>query len=290
MFFTSHPDSTREHLMGTYHCAHIGCPGTLDAHHKYLLEESSSDCSPCLARDGDTVDPEIVPVEYYPPVEDFDIEYVGIAGYQKVVKREKRKVEEVEVIGEEQEEDDKDDSVDLGDWRDDKDFSDIDSVTSHWRLDQNAVTTEPPAKDLKSPSPHTVPTAIPAKDLKSPSPLNGSAPPFSPEGSPENITPNASKHRHLVEEQLAKLPYYRTQPHPPAPRHQHQPSFGITRPPAHAFPVPVPAWPYRTPYVQQPQGPPGPHPFHAPSMIHGVPRNDHMLWHPVSHPDSPKNG
>jgi hypothetical protein len=291
MFCTSHLGSTREHFIGTYHCAHLGCPGTIEAHHKYLLEDTAFNCSPCLRKDRVNVDPDIVPVEYYPPVEDIEIEYVGLAGYRQVEKREKKSQEQEKAKSpvQEQEKEMKEESIDLADWRSDQDFSDVDSVTSHWRLDPSAGADDDPEKALKSPSP-----------------LKGSATPFSPQDTPEKVTPNTHKHRELVNEQLAKLPYYR--PPPPPPMHHQEPAFGITRPPTHAFPVggaPVPLWPYRPqdlqplqhgpqPPVHGPQLPPhgpqmpphGPHPQHQQSMINDIPRRDYLLWHPVSRPPS----
>jgi transcription elongation factor Elf1 len=252
LFCMSHPGSSTEHSIGGYHCAHLKCPGTLEAHHKFFLEEDEAECSICLAKDGVEVDPDIVPVKYYTPVEDFEIEYVGPMGYRKVEKREKRGQEQEEEVKEKENED----------WRSVQDFSDVDSVTSHWRLD---VANE--------------------EGLKSPSPLKGTATPFSPNETPEKLTPNTSKHRELVNEQLAKLPYYRAQPlsriHPAHLSHHNpqQPAFGITRPPAHAFPVggaPVPLW------SKHPLNPP----HHWQSQINGVPKTDYMGWHPVSDPDS----
>jgi hypothetical protein len=228
-------------------------------------------------KDRMKVDPDIVPVEHYPPVEDIEIEYVGLAGYRKVVKREKKSQEEENANSPAQEPEalENEESIDIADWRSAQDFSDVDSMTSHWRLDEQPSTTK----------------NLPAESLKSPSPLKGSATPFSPQDTPEKVTPNTHKHRELVNEQLAKLPFYTAQPpQPHPPLHHQETSFGITRPPMHAFPVggaPAPVWPY-LPHNPQPLQPP-PHPirpFHGQSMINGIPRRDYMLWHPVSRPGS----
>jgi hypothetical protein len=254
----SHPGSSREHFIGGYHCAHLKCPGTLEAHHKFLLEEDEAECSICLAKDGVKVDPDIVPVKYYPPVEDFEMEYVGPMGYRKVEKRERGSQEQESAVQEQEVKEE-----DIEDWRSEQDFSDVDSVTSHWRLD---VANE--------------------EVLKSPSPLKSTATPFSPYETPGKLTPNTSKHRELVNEQLAKLPYYRAQPLPrlhPAhlshPHLQQPPTFGVTRPPAHAFPVGGASPPLWSKHPLQP-------PPHWQSHINGVPKTDYMGWHPVSDPDS----
>jgi hypothetical protein len=252
----SHAYSSREHFVGGYHCSHLACPGTLEAHHKFLLGEDQLNCSICLAKDRVKVDPDTVPVKYYPPVEDIEIEYAGPAGYREVERGCQGQVEA-------ENDAEKEESVDLSDWRSEQDFSDVDSVTSHWRIDEPGVTNEGSEEVLKSPSP-----------------LKGSATPFSPRDTPEKLTPNASKHRELVSEQLAKLPYYRAQPPSHHPRHPGQPAFSITRPPAHAFPnegPPVPPWPYYPLRAQHP-------PPHWQSQINGVPKADYMGWHPVSHP------
>jgi hypothetical protein len=257
----SHPGSSREHFIGGYHCVHLKCPGTLEAHHKFLLEEDEAECSICLAKDGVKVDPDIVPVKYYPPVEDFEIEYVGPMGYRKVEKRERGSQEQESAVQEQEVKEE-----DIEDWRSEQDFSDVDSVTSHWRLD---VANE--------------------EVLKSPSPLKSTATPFSPHETPGKLTPNTSKHRELVNEQLAKLPYYRAQPlprlHPAHLPHPHlqqppqPPTFGVTRPPAHAFPVGDASPPLWSKHPLQP-------PPHWQSHINGIPKTDYMGWHPVSDPDS----
>jgi hypothetical protein len=267
LFCMSHAGSSRENFIGGYHCSHLGCPGTLEAHHKFLLEEDQQDCSICLGKDRVEVDPDVVPVKYYPPVEDIEIEYAGPVGYRNVKKSSQGHNEAETAVQEE-----KEDSVDLADWRSQQDFSDVDSVTSHWRLDHPTQANEAPAEAIKSPSS-----------------LKGSATPFSPQETPEKTTPNTAKHRELVNEQLAKLPYYQVQPHSHHPRRPGQPTFSITRPPAHAFPArgpPVPPWPFH-PHNQNPQPTlPGPHSLLHQSMINCIPHRDYMLWHPVSHPDA----
>ncbi|CAN9221202.1 unnamed protein product [Alternaria alternata] len=151
MFFISHYDGPREHFLCQYHCAHTDCPGTFEAHQKYLLEESRLDCSECLAKDGDQVDPDIVPVQYYPATPHFEIEYVEGKGWVKVCEQGGVKDARRTKVQEDGEDDDQDDDRYAHSFAS---LSDCDSVTSHWRLDPTfASPVRPTAATTKGKSP-----------------------------------------------------------------------------------------------------------------------------------------
>ena len=151
MFFISHYDGPREHFLCQYHCAHTDCPGTFEAHQKYLLEESRLDCSECLAKDGDQVDPDIVPIQYYPATPHFEIEYVEGKGWVKVCEQGGVNGTGKTKVQEDEEEDDQDDGRYAHSFAS---LSDCDSVTSHWRLDPTfASPVRPTAATTKGKSP-----------------------------------------------------------------------------------------------------------------------------------------
>jgi hypothetical protein len=150
IFFISHYDGPREHFLFQYHCAHTDCPGTFEAHQKYLLEESRLDCSDCLAKDGDQVDPDIIPVQYYPATPHSEIEYVEGKGWVKVCEQDGAKG-----AGRNKVQEDEDDDQDDGRYAHSfASLSDCDSVTSHWRLDPTfAPPIRPTAATTKGKSP-----------------------------------------------------------------------------------------------------------------------------------------
>ena len=151
MFFISHYDGPREHFLCQYHCAHTDCPGTFEAHQKYLLEESRLDCSECLAKDGNQVDPDIVPVQYYPSTPHFEIEYVEGKGWVKVCEQDGVEGAGGTKVQEGEEDDDQDDGRYAHSFAS---LSDCDSVTSHWRLDPTfAPPIRPTAAATKGKSP-----------------------------------------------------------------------------------------------------------------------------------------
>ncbi|KAG9192762.1 hypothetical protein G6011_11496 [Alternaria panax] len=285
-FFMSHYDGPREHFVSSYHCAYIDCPGIFESHQKYRLEESRLGCSECLAKDGNQVDPDIIPVEYYPPIAHFDIQYVEGKDWVKFC-------EQGDVNGADNARNTKHDAEDDGedDGRYAHSFaslSDCDSVTSHWRLDptfasrvhpvaaatkkkshvplyqESAITEE----TYETRSPHEPPyemiqvrevsyeSASPAQEPRQPARLE----------LPFGDSPNTLEHRNLVNQQLATLEHRMAHRHPrrqpsqptfnvPRPQrinHQRQNSkrrVAVNRPPNHVIPPPV-----------TPRKPPGPLP------------------------------
>ncbi|CAN9082808.1 unnamed protein product [Alternaria sp. RS040] len=243
MFFTSHYDGPREHFLCQYHCAHTDCPGTFEAHQKYLLEESRLECSECLAKDGDQVDPDIVPVQYYPPIPHFEIEYVEGKGWVKVCEQ-----GGVEGTGRtEVQEDDQDDGHYAHSFAS---LSDCDSVTSHWRLDpifpppicSTATTTNgkspaPPSQGLptmeeayETRSPHEPPhemTKVCEVSYESVSPGPEPSQTILRE-SPFGDSPNTIEHRNLVNRQLATLEHRMAHRQPQ--RDSSQPAYNVPRP------------------------------------------------------------
>jgi hypothetical protein len=237
MFFMSHYDGPRQHCLGSQHCAHTDCPGTFEGHHKYLLEESRFDCSECLAKDGIEMDPDINPVQYYPPIPHFEIQYVEGKGWVKVDKdgdakdMEKGAADEQEHAVPEQ--------ADAGGQNEEKEhggtrdyapsfasLSDCDSVTSHWRLDPavaSPVRASATATKEKSPStsrhePAPSEEAFETRSQHEPYEMYDVHEPVY-EDATENQelgqlghaeplygeSPNTLEHRHLVNQQLATL-------------------------------------------------------------------------------------
>ncbi|KNG49901.1 duf833 domain-containing protein [Stemphylium lycopersici] len=297
VFFNSHPENRRQHCVVQYHCAHEGCPGLFESHHKFLLESSCADCGECLKEDGVQVDPDVVPVRYYSPVEHFEIECVGLEGYVRVVKRgeeangkggdgggggwakymdlgesgsaEKRKEEDGEEMAGEED-----------DWRSYKSLSDVDSVTSHWRLDEVDTSPEPVFDAVSSPARQQEPDLY-EEELRAPSTrqspyeadpkeTHGASVAYQP--TVRSPSPETTMHRNLVNEQLAKLPRHiaHTREHSPS-------AFDTTGSLAAGSPAPrAPPAPSATPGQQW---------FYSPPSLHGLPG----LYpppglHPQSHP------
>ncbi|KAL1799873.1 hypothetical protein ACET3X_000215 [Alternaria dauci] len=302
MFFMSHYDGPREHFLGSHHCAHIDCPGTFEAHQKYRLEESRLDCSECLAEDGDEVDPDIVPVQYYPPIPHFEIEYVEGKGWVKVCEQDGEEGKERGTAENDQEE-----GQDDGRYaRSFASLSDCDSVTSHWRLDSAFPSPIRPTaaatmENWPAPSYQTPPMTEEAYETRSPhepphemaevcevSYEYGSASPGQdpyqpvPQEFPFEDSPNTVEHRYLVNRQLATLEHemahcqpqhYPSQPMFNVLRSQHMNNrrqnsnrrFAANRPPGYTIPPPV---------NPQPRPPPG--------MLPGGPVYENGFWYIVS--------
>ncbi|CAN9139930.1 unnamed protein product [Alternaria alternata] len=247
MFFISHYDGPREHFLCQYHCAHTDCPGTFEAHQKYLLEESRLDCSECLAKDGDQVDPDIVPVQYYPSIPHSEIEDVEGKGWVKVCEQGGVNGTGKTKVQEDEDEDDQDDGRYAHSFAS---LSDCDSVTSHWRLDPTfaspirptAATTKgkspaPPNQGLstmeeayETRSPHEPPhemTKVCEVSYESVSPGPEPSQTILQE-SPFGDSPNTIEHRNLVNRQLATLEHRMAHRQPQ--RDLSQPTFNVPRP------------------------------------------------------------
>ncbi|CAN9139568.1 unnamed protein product [Alternaria alternata] len=312
MFFISHYDGPREHFLCQYHCAHTDCPGTFEAHQKYLLEESRLDCSECLAKDGDQVDPDIVPVQYYPATPHFEIEYVEGKGWVKVCEQGGVKDARRTKVQEDGEDDDQDDDRYAHSFAS---LSDCDSVTSHWRLDPTfaspvrptAATTKgkspaPPYQGLstmeeayETRSPHEPPhemTKVCEVSYESVSPGPEPSQTILQE-SPFGDSPNTIEHRNLVNRQLATLEHRMAHRQPQ--RDPSQPTFNVphhfrqavrresvvSNMPGHAAPPPVTL---RPPPRVLPGGPDYENGFHymvSTSITNGVPD---PRWGPVPGP------
>ncbi|KAK1919446.1 hypothetical protein P3342_013185 [Pyrenophora teres f. teres] len=149
----THPETARSHFLAPYHCDFVSTDCKV-GYHKYDLQEPFSHCASCAMLHGLDLDPDSRPVTYYPPTEHFEIDYVGARGYERVVKREgagcdgdgeavaeaevEARVEAVVGIEEEKEEGgevDEEEEEYCGSMRSWGSLSDVDSVTSHWRLD-----------------------------------------------------------------------------------------------------------------------------------------------------------
>ncbi|KAF1942740.1 hypothetical protein EJ02DRAFT_511503 [Clathrospora elynae] len=238
IYWADHPDCTHADLLGAQLCGHLGCPGTADSTLRFQLEDSQADCNSCLRESGIELNLGEVPVNYHPPTEDFNIEFIGAEGmwYDRVVKvpakatpvmeEENEKMEEVE-----QEEDQH--SVYL---------SDVDSITSHWRLDatDDRENVAPCPSPFASPTPH---------QKHRPEPKG--QPPRDKLQDADDYSLNTAHHRSLVTDQLAHLPKYMAHHRPPQP----QPDFCVTRPAQHHKPFPFAGgpvlggpWPYGCPH------------------------------------------
>ncbi|KAF1920707.1 hypothetical protein BDU57DRAFT_534460 [Ampelomyces quisqualis] len=67
VYFASHSSCTHNHLIGAWNCG-LNCP--TDSHNTFYLDEGGYDCSTCQFLGGEELDPDIVPVQYYPPLFD----------------------------------------------------------------------------------------------------------------------------------------------------------------------------------------------------------------------------
>ncbi|KAI2478248.1 hypothetical protein Ptr902_10443 [Pyrenophora tritici-repentis] len=185
IFSITHPETDTSHFLDPFHCCDLVSTECKAGYHKFDLQEPLSDCGSCAKLHGLELDPDVRPMTYYPPIEDFDLEYVGDTGYQ-IVGREKAghengeedakseaeaeteatvklepMVEDVFKIEEEKEEggevekskekndtklddDDDDDEEEeySGSLRSWGSLSDVDSITSHWRLDNHISTAQ----------------------------------------------------------------------------------------------------------------------------------------------------
>jgi hypothetical protein len=197
IYFASHTTCTHSHLLGAWNCG-LNCP--TDARHMFYLDNNGFQCSTCVFLRGEELDPDVNPVEYYPPPpvfgDDHDVpsdegeEYEDQTTYSEG--------------GHELEGGDREATY--------KALSDPDSLRSEWRANPPAQKhyAYPPApasaqystrsqnqvsaqKPNFSPIPrHETPDAYPA------TPRNT----FSP--SPQ-MTPGTAAHRNLVRDQLRNL-------------------------------------------------------------------------------------
>lgn len=184
---------------------------------------------------------------------------------------EMRQEEDAEDEGEEMAEED-------DDWCSYKSLSDVDSVTSHWRLDEVDTSPEPvphavtsPARqrglDLHEEEPHAL-SARQNPCKAAPKEVPGASVAY--QSTVRSASPETAMHRNLVNEQLAKLP-----------RHiahtcEHSPSaFDTKGSPATGSPTPfAPPAPSATPGQQWVYGPPGLHgppSLYPPPGLHGSP-------------------
>lgn len=246
IFFESHAENTHEHYIDQYHCAHDTCDGRFESHAKYLLQGSCADCRLCLNQAD--VNPDISPVRYYPPVEDVCVEKVGFGEirFGRIVRCEGAGVcllRQVDHVGKKDDGDerqygseDEKGQYDDDDWRSYKNLSDVDSVTSHWRLDeqeQEHEITDIESEHAATQADETIKASRPCSTSTSTdkdSQLHEThqhAIPF--------IAPGTARHRCLVSKQLAQLPHH------------------ITHAREHPQPIPVPLPP------APPPAPPGPH-------------------------------
>ncbi|KAI4930719.1 uncharacterized protein J4E92_004551 [Alternaria infectoria] len=188
MWFVTHNDGPREHLIDYLHCGHLDCPGTLEFHNKCVLVEPRADCGECLKADGDQVDQEVA------------------------------EEENVAVGGRNQEEDDDE----AGSYHSFRSLSDVDSITSHWRLDPPRVrrSARGPQENSPAPAPHASPAGAEPFETRSahdPHEMQEVGSPYHENGSNQDPSipdvaegqfvnsPNTLKHRHLVNGQLKEL-------------------------------------------------------------------------------------
>jgi hypothetical protein len=65
VYFASYTSCTHSHLLGAWNCS-LNCP--TDARHTLYLDDDGFDCQTCVFLRGEELDPDIMPVEYYPPI------------------------------------------------------------------------------------------------------------------------------------------------------------------------------------------------------------------------------
>jgi hypothetical protein len=110
IYFASHHGCDHHHFLGAWNCG-INCP--TDGRHTLHLNNNGYDCQTCVFLGSVELDPDIIPVEYYPPLFDTD------------------KLKEAH--GKEEERGDKDYVASAAS------LSDPDSLTSEWRYDPSTA-------------------------------------------------------------------------------------------------------------------------------------------------------
>jgi hypothetical protein len=65
IYFATHTSCTHSHLLGAWNCG-LNCPA--DARHTFYLDNNGFECQTCVFLRGEELDPDINPVEYYPPL------------------------------------------------------------------------------------------------------------------------------------------------------------------------------------------------------------------------------
>jgi hypothetical protein len=69
IYLAAHSACNHHHFLGCGNCS-LNCP--TDARHTFLLDDSGFECATCVFLRGAELDPDIVPVTYYPPLFDVD--------------------------------------------------------------------------------------------------------------------------------------------------------------------------------------------------------------------------
>lgn len=167
VYFASHTTCAHHHLLGAYNCT-LNCPTS--TRHTFYLRGHEYDCQTCTFLQGNQIDPNIVPVTYYPPLFDADKLAAGDAEREK----------EDAVVAEQESENEEKHDVEGNDY---KALSDPDSETSEWRQDDESEFQFESGKGQE--------WAAPGNRMHPPPPTPS--------------TPRTKAHRHLVREQLEKL-------------------------------------------------------------------------------------
>jgi hypothetical protein len=176
IYLAGHTGCEHKHFLGFFNCGN-DCPS--DTRHSFYVEHSGSedDCTVCVLENGKQLDPEVVPVEYYPPGEHFGVKLnkgYGMCSVERIVEEPERMVEKTYEHHHRQR---------AGS------LSDVDSDTSEWR--QGRTTPVNGNEDVQEfETPHTNAT-----------PLTNQATPRTNE-----TTPKTRAHRNMVHNQLNQLP------------------------------------------------------------------------------------
>jgi hypothetical protein len=175
IYFAIHQGCEHSHFLGSLNC---GCDCPVHARHSFHVEDSGNedDCTVCVQVNRKQLDPEVVPVEYYPPGESFEVKLNK--GYGMCA------VERIAVEPEKMEE-----ANDHQHRYHPASLSDVDSDTSEWRQDRT--------------------TAANGDDD-----VHGAETPHTTQATPRTneTTPNTRAHRNQVQNQLNLLPTRITKP------------------------------------------------------------------------------
>jgi hypothetical protein len=204
IYFASHTTCTHSHLLGAWNCG-LNCP--TDARHTFYLDNNGFECSTCVFLRGEELDPDVNPVEYYPPPPVFGND-------QEVQGNDGGEFEEQGVSEEDQTTYSEGGYVMNGADREAtyKALSDPDSLRSEWRAippapQHYAYSPTPASTHHSTPFQHHV-TAQQTDFSPIAHPETSDAYPTTPNNihalSPQ-MTPGTAAHRNLVRDQLRNL-------------------------------------------------------------------------------------
>jgi hypothetical protein len=152
LYFACHQHCLHSHFLGHWPC---DCDCLAPARHSFYIEDTS-DCTTCVRADRKKLDPEVVPVKYYPPGESFGVRLnkgYGMCSVERTMEKEEGREKEEDGGKEEDEE------------KDYASLSDVDSDTSEWRQDHSNEPETPHTQRTHQATPRTTPNTRAHRNL-----------------------------------------------------------------------------------------------------------------------------